>query len=119
MACGGNWVLDLVKLMNPYPPENSIADITAESMRGGGCSFGVTLNLAKFDTGLELCALRGIGNDSRGDFLVDQFRRYPHVHLAICAGAMNLSDLTTTGGIRPWEEVFEMEKKFPYQRFRP
>jgi hypothetical protein len=30
---------------------------------------------------------------------------------------MNLSDLTTTGGIRPWEEVFEMEKKFPYRKF--
>jgi hypothetical protein len=30
---------------------------------------------------------------------------------------MNLSDLTTTGGIRPWEEIFEMEKKFPYRSF--
>jgi hypothetical protein len=29
---------------------------------------------------------------------------------------MNLSDLTTTGGIRPWQEVFEMEEKFPYRR---
>jgi len=29
---------------------------------------------------------------------------------------MNLSDLTTTGGIRPCAEVFEMEGKFPYRR---
>jgi sugar/nucleoside kinase (ribokinase family) len=39
------------------------------------------------------------------------------LRFAVCAGAMNLSDLTTTGGIRPWEEVFKMEEKFPYRRF--
>jgi sugar/nucleoside kinase (ribokinase family) len=111
--------LDLVKVIDLYPPESSIADITAESMVGGGCSFNGTLNRAKFDTGLELYALGAIGNDSGGDLLVDQLRRYAHVHLAVCAEAMNLSDLTAIGGIRPWEEVFEMEKKFPYQRFRP
>jgi sugar/nucleoside kinase (ribokinase family) len=38
------------------------------------------------------------------------------LRFAACAGAMNLSDLTTTGGIRPWKEVFEMEEKFPYRR---
>ncbi len=81
IACGGNWVLDLVKVIDYYPPESAIADITAESMGGGGCSFNVTLNLAKFDRCLELYALGVIGNDSYGDFLVDQFRPYPHVHL--------------------------------------
>jgi hypothetical protein len=29
---------------------------------------------------------------------------------------MNLSDLTTTGGIRPGAEVLEMKGKFPYRR---
>jgi hypothetical protein len=32
---------------------------------------------------------------------------------------MNLSDLTTTGGIRTWGEILEMEKKFPYRRSVP
>jgi sugar/nucleoside kinase (ribokinase family) len=39
------------------------------------------------------------------------------LRFAACAGAMNLSDLTTTGGIKPWAEVFAMEAKFPYRRF--
>jgi hypothetical protein len=30
---------------------------------------------------------------------------------------MNLSDFTTTGGIQAWEEIFNMEQKFPYRRF--
>ena len=37
------------------------------------------------------------------------------LRFAVCAGAMNLSDLTTTGGIGPWQEVFEMEEKFSYR----
>jgi sugar/nucleoside kinase (ribokinase family) len=48
------------------------------------------------------------------------YRGWSHektLRFAVCAGAMNLSDLTTTGGIRPWEEVFDMEKKFPYRKF--
>jgi len=81
IACAGNWILDLVKVIDHYPAESSIADITAESMGGGGCSFNVTLNLAIFDSSLELYALGVIGNDSYGDFLIDQFREYPHVHL--------------------------------------
>jgi len=81
IACAGNWVLDLVKVIDHYPRESSIANITAESMGGGGCSFNVTLNLAIFDSRLELYALGVIGNDSYGDFLIEQFRKYPHVHL--------------------------------------
>jgi len=81
IACAGNWTLDLVKVIDHYPPENSLTNIIAESMGGGGCAFNVTLNLAKFDSRLELCALGVIGNDSYGDFLIDQFRKYPHVHL--------------------------------------
>ena len=45
-------------------------------MGGGGCAFNVALNLAIFDNGLELYALGVIGNDSYGDFLIDQFRKY-------------------------------------------
>jgi len=81
IACAGNWILDLVKVIDQYPPQNSIADISAESMGGGGCSFNVTLNLAKFDSRLDVYALGVIGNDSYGDFLIGQFRAYPHVHL--------------------------------------
>jgi hypothetical protein len=29
---------------------------------------------------------------------------------------MNLSDLTTTGGIKSWQEILRMEEKFPYRK---
>ena len=81
IACAGNWTLDLVKVIDCYPPEHSLASITGESMGGGGCAFNVTLSLAKFDGELDLYPLGVIGNDSYGNFLIDQFRPYPHVHL--------------------------------------
>jgi sugar/nucleoside kinase (ribokinase family) len=38
------------------------------------------------------------------------------LRFAVCAGGMNLSDVTTTGGIRAWNEVFGMEGRFPYRK---
>ena len=38
------------------------------------------------------------------------------LRFAICAGGINLSDLTTTGGIKAWKETFEMEERFPYRK---
>jgi len=63
IACGGNWIIDLVKVVDFYPPENALANILSESMGGGGCAHNATLNLAKFDAGLDLYALGVIGDD--------------------------------------------------------
>jgi sugar/nucleoside kinase (ribokinase family) len=38
------------------------------------------------------------------------------VRFAVCAEAMNLSDLTTAGGIKPCKEIFGMEERFPLQK---
>ena len=38
------------------------------------------------------------------------------LRFATCAGGMNLSDLTTTGGIKSWEEVLRTEERFPYRK---
>ena len=38
------------------------------------------------------------------------------LRFATCAGGMNLNDLTTTGGIKSWQEVLGMEKRFPYRK---
>jgi sugar/nucleoside kinase (ribokinase family) len=38
------------------------------------------------------------------------------LRLATCAGGTNLSDLTTTGGIKSWQEILRMEERFPYCR---
>jgi sugar/nucleoside kinase (ribokinase family) len=60
----------------------------------------------------------GAGDSFCAGVLYGLYRGWSHertLRFAVCAGAMNLSDLTTTGGIRPWQEVFEMEERFPYR----
>jgi sugar/nucleoside kinase (ribokinase family) len=38
------------------------------------------------------------------------------LRFATCAGGSNLSDLTTTGGSKSWQEVIGMDTRFPYRR---
>lgn len=81
MPAGGNWVVDLVKVIDHYPLENSIAYISEISRGGGGLAHNVVINLAKFDAGLPLYALGLIGNDAYGDFLMNECRRFPNVNV--------------------------------------
>jgi sugar/nucleoside kinase (ribokinase family) len=79
IACAGNWIVDLVKAVDFYPPENALANILAESLGGGGCAHNVTLNLAKFDARLKLYALGIIGGDPNGDYIVAQCSQFPNI----------------------------------------
>lgn len=79
IACGGNWIVDLVKVVDFYPCENALANIIAESMGGGGCAHNVVIDLAKFDATVELYAIGVIGNDAYGDYLVSECRQFPNI----------------------------------------
>jgi len=81
IACGGIWVVDNVKVIDHYPPENSIAYITELSQGGGGAGHNVVIDLARFDANLPLYAVGLLGNDSYGDFLVEQCRQFPNINL--------------------------------------
>ena len=81
IACGGIWVVDLVKVISHYPQENTIAYITETSRGGGGCAHNVIMNLAKFDASLPLYALGLIGNDAYGDYLVQECQRFANIDI--------------------------------------
>jgi sugar/nucleoside kinase (ribokinase family) len=80
IACGGNWVVDLVKVIDVYPEENSLANIVGESRGGGGCAHNVILNLALFDGTIPLYAVGVIGQDANGDFLAEECGRFPQIN---------------------------------------
>lgn len=81
IACGGIWVVDMVKVIDQYPQENTIAYITEASRGGGGCAYNVVIDLARFDSTLPLSALGLIGNDVYGDYLVGECKRFPNVNV--------------------------------------
>ncbi|MGD0920449.1 MAG: carbohydrate kinase family protein [Terriglobia bacterium] len=80
IACAGNWIVDLVKVVDFYPPENALANILAESMGGGGCAHNVTLNLAKFDATIDLYAVGILGDDRNGDYVISQCRQFQNIN---------------------------------------
>src|SRR5208283_2408206 len=92
IACGGNWTVDLLKVIDLYPQENTIACISAVSQGGGGCGHNVVLNLAKFDASLPVHAVGLLGQDAFGDYLLGECRRFPHIDV----GQLRRSDLDAT-----------------------
>jgi sugar/nucleoside kinase (ribokinase family) len=82
IACGGVWVVDTVKVIDQYPPENSIAYVSEMSRGGGGLAHNVAIDLATFDANLPIYALGLIGNDSYGDYLVERCHPFPNINLS-------------------------------------
>lgn len=75
IACGV-WVVDLVKVVDQYPQEDSIAYISEMSRGGGGAAHNVVISLARFDANPPLYALGLIGTDAYGDYLVEECRAW-------------------------------------------
>ncbi len=69
ILCTGNWVVDLIKIIDQWPKEGMLANILSESIHGGGGPHNVLVNLAKMDPRLPLYASGLISNDKYGKFL--------------------------------------------------
>ena len=64
----------------------------------------------------------GAGDSFCAGILYGLYQGWNHdrtLRFATCAGGMNLSDLTTTGGIKSWQEILRMEERFPYRKSMP
>jgi len=79
IACGGNWIIDRVKLIDHFPAEESVATILDESRGGGGCAHNTILNLARFDPDLPVTAAGLIGEDPDGDWILKECSLFPNI----------------------------------------
>ena len=64
----------------------------------------------------------GAGDSFCAGILYGIYHGWSHdltLRFANCAGAMNLSDLTTTGGLKSWQEILRMEERFRYRNSLP
>lgn len=71
----GNWVLDVVKIVDRWPEEGMLANIISENRSGGGAPFNVLCDLAKLDPKLPLYALGLIGQDNYGEFIKSEINK--------------------------------------------
>lgn len=68
----GNWIVDTTKMIDAYPAQDTLANITSEERNNGGGAFNILVDLAKLGAGFPLHAAGLIGNDADGDWIVAQ-----------------------------------------------
>lgn len=74
IACGGNFIVDRVKFIDRYPPEETLANILGESRQNGGCAFNVLLDLARLGFEEPLFGIGVVGDDEARDFVLSASR---------------------------------------------
>ncbi|MEO7931762.1 MAG: carbohydrate kinase family protein [Chthoniobacterales bacterium] len=68
----GNWIVDKTKIIDVYPSQDTLANIESEERNNGGGPFNILVDLFQLGAQFPLRALGSIGQDSEGDWIVDQ-----------------------------------------------
>jgi len=76
IVIAGNILIDIVKIIDSYPEKGMLSSITNISKAVGGCVPNTIINLAKIDNKVPLTAIGRIGDDSEGEFLSSEFKKY-------------------------------------------
>src|SRR5579871_2431269 len=70
LLASGNWIVDHVKLIDVWPSQDTLANITAQSDGNGGGAYNVVKNLAKLGCGFPLAGVGLIGRDADGETIL-------------------------------------------------
>lgn len=66
VLAGGNWIIDLVKMVDVYPEEERLANILHEHASNGGAPYNVLKALHKMGVSFPLEGVGVLGEDGRG-----------------------------------------------------
>ena len=67
---GGTWCADLNKMIDFWPPEDSIAEIHQVDLRGGGSASNLAIDMKKLDPTMPVETIGIVGDDEIGRFLL-------------------------------------------------
>ena len=76
ILAGGNWIIDLVKMIDVYPQRDSLANIAAQSQGTGGSPYNILVDLAKLGATFPLQAAGLVGKDALGKTIVDDCKHH-------------------------------------------
>jgi sugar/nucleoside kinase (ribokinase family) len=68
---GGTWCVDLNKMIDFWPPEDSIAEIHQIDVRGGGSASNLAIDMKKLDPAMPVETIGIVCDDENGRFLLD------------------------------------------------
>jgi len=76
VIAGGNWIVDRVKMVDSWPPQDSLANIRSESQANGGSPYNVLKNLSKLKATFPLEGIGLIGEDASGELILADCLRH-------------------------------------------
>ncbi|OQC67211.1 MAG: putative sugar kinase YdjH [Verrucomicrobia bacterium ADurb.Bin006] len=76
LLCGGNWIIDQVKLIDVYPQREQLANIRSQSQGTGGAPYNVAIDLAKLGVSFPIMAAGLVGKDALGQTIIDDCQRH-------------------------------------------
>ncbi|HUJ44936.1 MAG TPA: carbohydrate kinase family protein [Opitutaceae bacterium] len=76
LLAGGNWIIDYVKLIDTWPPQDALATIVGQSWGNGGSPYNVLKDLAKLGAAFPLEAVGLVGDDASGRLIRDDCRAH-------------------------------------------
>jgi sugar/nucleoside kinase (ribokinase family) len=76
IMAGGNWIVDHVKMIDRWPPQDALANITSQFSSNGGSPYNVLKDLARLGATFPLEAVGLVGDDEAGRFIRDDCARH-------------------------------------------
>ena len=76
VIAGGNWIVDHVKLIDRWPPQDALANIRSQLSSNGGSPYNLLKNLARLGATFPLEAVGLVGDDEAGGFIRDDCGRH-------------------------------------------
>lgn len=76
ILAAGNWLVDRVKLIDVWPPQDSLAYIQSESAGNGGGPFNVLKDLARLRAPFPLAGIGMVGDDADGRWIRAECRAH-------------------------------------------
>ncbi len=76
IIAGGNWIVDHVKLIDTWPPQDALATILSQSWGNGGSPYNVLKNLARLGASFPREAIGLVGDDASGRIIQDDCRAH-------------------------------------------
>jgi sugar/nucleoside kinase (ribokinase family) len=76
IIAGGNWIVDHVKLIDTWPPQDALATILSQSWGNGGSPYNILKNLARFGASFPREAIGLVGDDASGRIIQDDCRAH-------------------------------------------
>jgi len=76
ILAGGNWIVDAVKMIDVWPQQDALANISATIRGSGGSPFNILVDVAIMGANFPLLAAGLVGDDENGRWIEDTCRKH-------------------------------------------